>query len=92
MGIQLLWYTKALLYGSSFEGHQDLFEDANKAVVYIAVITHCPRINFVCSSQYMHGARSTVLYCAHLAIFMQYNGVFRTIVGLATLTHQFPYI
>ena len=41
-------------------------------------------IHFVCSSQYMHGARSTVLYCtvlycAHLAIFMQYTGVFPTI-------------
>ena len=41
-------------------------------------------IHFVCSSQYVHGARSTVLYCtvlycAHLAIFMQYTGVFPTI-------------
>ena len=38
-------------------------------------------IHFVCtgSSQHMHGARSTVLYCAHLAIFMQYTGVFPTI-------------
>ena len=26
----------------------------------------------------MHDARSTVLYCAHLAIFMQYKGVSAT--------------
>ena len=41
-------------------------------------------IHFVCSSQYVHGARSTVLYCtvlycAHLVIFMQYTGVSPTI-------------
>ena len=39
----------------------------------------------------MHGARSTVLYCtvlycAHLAIFMQYTGVFPTVAPRVNLT------
>ena len=43
-------------------------------------------IHLVWSSPYMHGARSTVLYCAHLAIFMQYKGVFPTVAPRVNLT------
>ena len=47
-------------------------------------------IHFVWNRRYMHGARSTILNCAHLAIFMHCMLAFTTHELVSVLTYTGP--
>ena len=47
-------------------------------------------IHFVCSSQYVHGARSTVLYCTVLRAFSHFHAIYRSFPYNSARNSYFP--